>query len=162
MILSNARSFVLYSEIIIKKSLLVFAFLFAALSAQVLFVQQANAYNAYNCDDFSTQEEAQAEYESEYGDPNYLDGDDDGIACEWLPSEDYSTYENEYDEYTESYDSSYSSAASEEADDGSEYTSSYEDEPEDYSESSSSGDSWGWVWLVIIGGIIVFAIASDK
>lgn len=147
----------LYSEIIIKKSLLIFAFLFAALSAQVLFVQPASAYNAYNCDDFSTQEEAQAEYESEYGDPNYLDGDNDGIACEWLPSEDYDTYENEYDEYTESYDSSYSSAASEQA----EYDSTYEDEPEDYS-ASSSGDGWGWVWFVIIGGIIVFAIASDK
>ena len=43
--------------------------------------------NYYNCADFSTQEEAQAvmEYCGAETDIHYLDGDDDGIACESLP-----------------------------------------------------------------------------
>lgn len=40
----------------------------------------------YNCSDFETQEEAQAEYEKDKSDPHNLDGDNDGIACESLPS----------------------------------------------------------------------------
>lgn len=42
----------------------------------------------YNCDDFSTQPEAQAFFERVGGmenDVNRLDGDKDGIACESLP-----------------------------------------------------------------------------
>jgi len=39
-----------------------------------------------DCANFDTQEEAQAEYDSEAGDPNRLDADADGIACEELPS----------------------------------------------------------------------------
>jgi hypothetical protein len=42
----------------------------------------------YNCDDFSTQPEAQAFFEKAGGvskDTNRLDGDSDGIACESLP-----------------------------------------------------------------------------
>lgn len=35
-----------------------------------------------NCGDFDSQEEAQAEYESDTSDPNNLDDDDDGEACE--------------------------------------------------------------------------------
>jgi hypothetical protein len=35
-----------------------------------------------DCADFATQEEAQAEYDSDPSDPNGLDGDDDGVACE--------------------------------------------------------------------------------
>ena len=46
------------------------------------------SYNAYNCDNFQTWSEAQTvmEYcESQgKGDVHYLDGDDDGIACENL------------------------------------------------------------------------------
>lgn len=45
-------------------------------------------HNEYNCDDFTTQEEAQAKMEecSLTGkDVNRLDGDKDGIACESLP-----------------------------------------------------------------------------
>lgn len=41
-----------------------------------------------DCQDFSTQYEAQAFYESEGGparDAHYLDGDNDGLACERLP-----------------------------------------------------------------------------
>lgn len=39
-----------------------------------------------NCDDFGTQEEAQTVYDSDTSDPHRLDADDDGIACETLPS----------------------------------------------------------------------------
>jgi hypothetical protein len=35
-----------------------------------------------NCADFSSREEAQAELESDPSDPNNLDADDDGQACE--------------------------------------------------------------------------------
>ena len=46
------------------------------------------AKDVYNCDDFATQEEAQAKMEEclAFGkDVNRLDGDKDGIACESLP-----------------------------------------------------------------------------
>jgi len=47
------------------------------------------SYNRYNCDDFSTQAEAQECFEYcrslGKGDIHFLDGDNDGIACESLP-----------------------------------------------------------------------------
>jgi uncharacterized lipoprotein len=45
--------------------------------------------DSYNCSDFDTQEEAQEQFEADGGpeeDPHNLDSDDDGIACESLPS----------------------------------------------------------------------------
>ena len=39
-----------------------------------------------NCSDFATQQQAQAEYDRDPSDPNGLDRDDDGIACETRPS----------------------------------------------------------------------------
>lgn len=40
-----------------------------------------------NCDDFQFQEDAQAHMEAHPGDPDNLDGNDnDGLACETLPS----------------------------------------------------------------------------
>lgn len=39
-----------------------------------------------DCADFATQEEAQAVYDQDPGDPNTLDGDEDGEACENLPT----------------------------------------------------------------------------
>jgi len=39
-----------------------------------------------NCSDFATQQEAQGAYNATPGDPNDLDRDDDGIACESLVS----------------------------------------------------------------------------
>jgi competence protein ComEC len=39
-----------------------------------------------DCADFATQEEAQAVLDANPSDPNYLDGEGDGIACESLPS----------------------------------------------------------------------------
>ena len=38
-----------------------------------------------NCEDFTYQEEAQARYDADPSDPNRLDADADGIACEELP-----------------------------------------------------------------------------
>ncbi len=46
------------------------------------------AKDVYNCDDFATQEEAQAKMEEcqlNGKDVNRLDGDKDGVACEHLP-----------------------------------------------------------------------------
>jgi hypothetical protein len=47
---------------------------------------QAAAQDLLNCSDFSYQEDAQAELARDTDDPNGLDGDDDGVACEDLPS----------------------------------------------------------------------------
>ena len=39
-----------------------------------------------DCSNFATQEDAQAEFAANPGDPHGLDDDNDGIACETLPS----------------------------------------------------------------------------
>jgi hypothetical protein len=39
-----------------------------------------------DCLDFATREEAKAVLEEDPSDPNYLDGEGDGIPCESLPS----------------------------------------------------------------------------
>jgi hypothetical protein len=110
---------------------------------QPLFTNSVSAYSEYNCSDFSTQEEAQAEYDSDTSDPNYLDGDNDGVACETLPSES-SSYDTSGDNQSDAtYDSSYSGNSHDNSD-------------------TKSGTDWGWVWLVIIVGIIIFAIAADR
>lgn len=40
------------------------------------------AQDLYNCDDYDSQEDAQAALDADPSDPNQLDGDDDGMACE--------------------------------------------------------------------------------
>lgn len=51
------------------------------------FPAVAFAQDALNCDDFATQQEAQAAYDQDPSDPHGLDGNDnDGIACESLPT----------------------------------------------------------------------------
>jgi hypothetical protein len=57
-------------------------FITAALS--IGFSGTANAADL-NCSDFATQAEAQAAFNATPGDPNGLDRDGDGIACETLP-----------------------------------------------------------------------------
>jgi hypothetical protein len=42
----------------------------------------AHAANIYNCPDFVTQADAQAVYDADRSDPNLLDRDKDGQACE--------------------------------------------------------------------------------
>ena len=57
-----------------------------ALATTVLTMPSAAASAGdVDCPDFSTQAEAQAEYDADPSDPNRLDADDDGIACETLP-----------------------------------------------------------------------------
>ena len=46
--------------------------------------QAQDASDPFDCADFATQEEAQAEYNLDPSDPSGLDGDSDGIACEEL------------------------------------------------------------------------------
>lgn len=60
------------------------AVLAAALSVPLAGV--AFAQDDLNCADFATQEEAQAVFDADPSDPNQLDDDDDGIACEVLDS----------------------------------------------------------------------------
>lgn len=65
---------------------LISAFLFVFLGFGAIAVPAA-AQGDLNCDDFDTQEEAQAVFDADPSDPNGLDGNDnDGIACESLPS----------------------------------------------------------------------------
>lgn len=41
--------------------------------------------DVFNCSDFATQAAAQAVLRADPHDPNVLDGDNDGVACEHLP-----------------------------------------------------------------------------
>ena len=64
--------------------------LFAGLS--IPLAGTAFAADTYNCGDFTYQEEAQSVLDQNSSDPNQLDGnDDDGRACESLPSNGSST-----------------------------------------------------------------------
>jgi hypothetical protein len=66
------------------------AVLFAGLS--IPMAGTAFAADTYNCPDFQYQEDAQAVFNQDTSDPNQLDGDDqDGLACESLPSRGTST-----------------------------------------------------------------------
>jgi hypothetical protein len=47
----------------------------------------AAAQDLLNCGNFQTQEQTQAEYNKNPSDPNHLDRDKDGKACEALPGE---------------------------------------------------------------------------
>ncbi|MAQ77396.1 hypothetical protein CL684_02630 [Candidatus Campbellbacteria bacterium] len=51
---------------------------------QICDAQDQGFYD-YNCDDFTSQEEAQRVYEKCDTDVNRLDGDNDGMVCEHLP-----------------------------------------------------------------------------
>jgi len=50
------------------------------------FVGTANAQDLYNCSSFATQQEAQNVLAQDANDPHNLDADNDGVACETLPS----------------------------------------------------------------------------
>ena len=66
-----------------RKPLLVAA---ATLLAFGVTATPAYAADTLNCSDFATQQEAQATLNADKSDPNRLDGDNDGVACEALPS----------------------------------------------------------------------------
>ena len=55
-----------------------------AMVAMLVLAPAAMAQQDLDCSDFATQEEAQAEYNTDPSDPNGLDADNDGIACETL------------------------------------------------------------------------------
>ena len=55
-----------------------------AATASVLFTGTASASADRDCPDFATQAEAQAAFDAVPGDPERLDQDGDGIACEDL------------------------------------------------------------------------------
>lgn len=48
----------------------------------LVFVPAAFAQADLNCDDFDSQADAQATLDADPSDPNNLDADDDGLACE--------------------------------------------------------------------------------
>lgn len=52
------------------------------LAGTIIMAGPANAQDDQNCDDFASQAEAQAHYRADMNDPDGLDADDDGIACE--------------------------------------------------------------------------------
>jgi len=80
------------------RSTSVSALLIVLTAVALIYSQPVHAYgaNIYNCADFSTQEEAQSVLDADSSDPNRLDGDSDGIACESLPSESYSAPSGDY------------------------------------------------------------------
>lgn len=56
------------------------------MAASLVFAPIALAQTDLDCSDFATQAQAQAEYDADPTDPNMLDDDGDGEACETLPS----------------------------------------------------------------------------
>jgi hypothetical protein len=54
----------------------------AALAMLLILAAPALAQDDLNCDDFGSQAEAQAHYDSDRSDPDRLDADSDGEACE--------------------------------------------------------------------------------
>src|SRR5215208_5149152 len=64
-------------------ALLAFSSMFVCIAVSA---HKAEAQDIFNCSSFATQEEAQAEFNSDPSDPHNLDADNDGIACEELPS----------------------------------------------------------------------------
>jgi len=70
-------------RLLILLTFLMFASTFACIS---IYADKAAAQDILNCSSFTTQEEAQAELNNDPSDPNNLDDDNDGIACEDLPS----------------------------------------------------------------------------
>jgi hypothetical protein len=71
-----------------------FALAVLGLSASPAFAQT----DLYDCPDFDYQEDAQRIYDQDPSDPYGLDGDDDGIACEDLPSR--GAQQDQYDNQT--------------------------------------------------------------
>lgn len=72
---------------------------FVVVSSTNVATAQKAPDDVYNCSDFEYQEDAQKVFNQDPGDPNRLDGDNDGIACEALPNEDlYNCSDFQYQE----------------------------------------------------------------
>lgn len=70
-------------------AMIVAALILAAFSARLAWeaippAEAQSSSDPFDCADFDTQAEAQAEYDSDPSDPSGLDADSDGIACEEL------------------------------------------------------------------------------
>ena len=70
-------------------AMIVAALVLAVFSARLAWertpiAEAQSSGDPFDCADFSSQEEAQAEYDSDPSDPSGLDADSDGIACEEL------------------------------------------------------------------------------
>lgn len=57
----------------------------AGLCLGMLLLLPPVAYADVDCEDFGSAQEAQGYVESQIGDPDDLDRDGDGLACEWGP-----------------------------------------------------------------------------
>jgi hypothetical protein len=123
-----------------------------------LVTLKASAYgsNEYNCSDFSTQEEAQAVYDQDTSDPNHLDGDYDGIACESLPS---ASSDDSAPDYSAS---DYSDPSSDGSADTS--TTNPASDPASINAADAASNSNDWTSWAILGGIfglpVAFGLAS--
>ncbi len=62
-----------------------FLTLIVSLSVALFAVSPALAQDDQNCADFTSQAEAQAHLEADPSDPDNLDADNDGVACEDYP-----------------------------------------------------------------------------
>jgi hypothetical protein len=60
---------------------------FVTASSTNVAIAQKAPDDVYNCSDFQYQEDAQKVFNQDPSDPNRLDGDNNGIACEPLPNE---------------------------------------------------------------------------
>ena len=81
------------SKTMLSVAALILAVFSARLAWETMTPAQAQSGDQFNCADFDTQEEAQAEYDSDPSDPSGLDGPQGeatdgtpGVACESLPS----------------------------------------------------------------------------
>ena len=68
--------------------------LLIALALLALYAVPVAAQDDQNCDDFGSQAEAQLHFRADPSDPDGLDGDNDGIACEDNPAPYSCEYEN--------------------------------------------------------------------
>jgi hypothetical protein len=133
----------------------VFLVIAVVLAAVVVCGHRAFAANIYNCSDFSTQEEAQAVYDEDTSDPNYLDGDDDGVACEDLPggySDDSSDYDTTSDYDTDAPDPEYDTSYDDSSDTDASMANASSTDPTD--DVSNNGDgAAGWIVLGLFFGV---------
>ncbi|MFD1065679.1 excalibur calcium-binding domain-containing protein [Oceanobacillus locisalsi] len=123
--------------------------LVAFLSVLLMFGTAQSVFAAdKNCSDFETQQEAQEHYDADPSDPDGLDRDNDGIACESLPGGDSASSDSEAsepaDEPAESEDNNTSadeSSSSEDAATSNEDTASSDDAATTEEETTSSEDT---------------------
>ncbi|MBM7599036.1 cobalamin biosynthesis protein CobT [Virgibacillus halotolerans] len=148
-----------------------------AVLLSVLFMfgtaQSVFAADNLNCSDFDTQPEAQAHLDADPSDPDGLDRDNDGIACENLPQgEAASSNNDDASENASESEGSSEDAATDESTSSSDATSSEEettssDDASTSDESTSSDEEGGELPdtatvlpLGIMGGLGAMALGA--